>query len=121
MACTRESKAALVQCRFSVVFNIHKKSISHMDDEMVALDVRHIFCFDSSHKIVIKIEDEKDKIFIPEFTDFGGARNRSRLEAIIIQEVTGERLTRAGFATCLKSHDGINAFNTLKHRTIRQI
>ena len=46
--------------------------------------------------------------------EYGGVRNKSREEAIMIQDVMGERCARGRVNTTLEAFDGINAFNTVK-------
>ena len=86
-----------------------------MVDATIGNDVRRIHIFDTWNKLQIKAEVEEVKILDEVMMyEYGGVRNKSREEAIMIQDVMGERCARGKVNTTLKAFDGINAFNTMK-------
>ena len=91
---------------------IIKESYGHISDDTVGNDVKRIHAFASWCKVQIKMEVDNDKLIERGYSEYVGIRARSREEAIMVQDVMGERLSQGGVHTSLKAFDGINAFNT---------
>ena len=84
---------------FSMTWDINKKSISHFIDEFIAMDVRHIFGFNSIDKIYIKQQHQLASATQPFDSEFGGIPGTSREEAILQPAVMCLRLDKAHIIT----------------------
>ena len=94
-------------------YSIFKNSFGHISDATIGNDVRRIHAFDSLCKIQIKAEVENNKLVEHGGSEYEGILARSREEAIVVQDVMGERLSQAQVHTSLKAFDGINACNSM--------
>ena len=115
MLCHYRSGKPPVQNRFSFTLHINKNSISHYNDDLLGMDVRHICCFDAISNMYVKAQNLHSPIMKPIDSDYGGIANKSREEPIVIQETMAERLWSAKINFALKSFDAINAFNCPEH------
>ena len=99
----RRSHQPPTQIVMSQTFNIHKKMLSHLDGEaQVGTDCRRIFAFGSFTKVWVKVVARRKKVHKPKNFDFGCVNQRSRDEAIMIQEIMAERLRLAKMQLCTK-------------------
>ena len=81
-----------MQLRFSVTHNIPKKTPSHIDQTKIGDHVRLIHGFGPFETIMVKCDDEVNRVYIAGVFGYGGVRLELRGKPLVMQHILNERM-----------------------------